>query len=314
LRQDLALLPGVSMTVEDAPAHLEARRSARWHRAKGATTNNIPWACDGRLGHQLPLFQRAPSTGRTQFSESILGRSSLSAILATVTEELRVKTGIPGLDPLIQGGLQPGDFVLLLGDLGTGKTVFSSEFIYNSAKQYNENAVFATFEEDTSSLKRNLLRFGMDFDALEKEGKVKLLDLEALEGRGMGSNIEAILKALDDIGARRLVVDSLTAFMSGAEAKFDYSFLMHLIYKTLKREGVTTLMTVSRPQGIGVSLDIGIEEFVADGIFELKNYVSRDIEVKTQFLIRKLRGTELSRRFHSVLFTPRGIEILPYTP
>ncbi len=234
--------------------------------------------------------------------------------MATVPTEVRLKTGIPGLDPLIQGGLQKGDFILLLGDLGTGKTVFSSQFVFNSAKLYNEKAVFATFEEDTRSLKRNMLRFGMDFDALEKEGKVKVLDLEALEGRGMGSNIEALLGALDDIGARRLVVDSLTAFMSGAEAKFDYSFLMHLIYKTLKREGVTTLMTVSRPQGSAVVPEVGVEEFVADGIFELRNYVSRDVEIKTQFLIRKLRGTEHSRKFHSVLFTPRGVEILPYTP
>jgi circadian clock protein KaiC len=234
--------------------------------------------------------------------------------LSAVTAEIRLKTGIPGLDPLIQGGLQKGDFILLLGDLGTGKTVFSSQFVYNSAKLYNETAVFATFEEDIKSLKRNMLRFGMDLGALEKEGKVKVLDLEALEGRGMGSNIEALLKALDDIGARRLVVDSLTAFMSGAEQKFDYSFLMHLIYKTLKREGVTTLMTVSRPQGSGVAPEMGVEEFVADGIFELRNYISRDVEIKTQFLIRKMRGTEHSRKFHSVLFTPRGMEILPYTP
>lgn len=233
--------------------------------------------------------------------------------MATVAE-VRLKTGIPGLDQLIQGGLQVGDFVLLLGDLGTGKTVFSSQFVYNSAKLYNEKAVFATFEEDIRSLKRNMLRFGMDFDALEEEGKIKLLDLEALEGRGMGSNIEALLKALDDIGARRLVVDSLTAFMSGAEQKFDYSFLMHLIYKTLKREGVTTLMTVSRPQGSALPAEIGVEEFVADGIFELSNYISRDVEMKTKFLIRKLRGTEHSRKFHSVLFTPHGVEILPYTP
>jgi circadian clock protein KaiC len=234
--------------------------------------------------------------------------------LATVAAEVRLKTGIPGLDPLIQGGLQKGDFILLMGDLGTGKTVFSSQFVYNSAKLFNEKAVFATFEEDTRSLKRNMLRFGMDFDALEKEGKVTILDLEALEGRGMGSNIEALLKAMDDLGARRLVVDSLTAFMSGAEQKFDYSFLMHLIYKTLKREGVTCLMTVSRPQGTNIAQDVGVEEFVADGIFELRNYISRDVEIKTQFLIRKLRGTEHSRKFHSVLFTPRGVEILPYTP
>ena len=234
--------------------------------------------------------------------------------MSAVTAEIRLKTGIPGLDPLIQGGLQKGDFILLLGDLGTGKTVFSSQFVYNSAKLYNETAVFATFEEDIKSLKRNMMRFGMDLGALEKEGKVKVLDLEALEGRGMGSNIEALLKALDDIGARRLVVDSLTAFMSGAEQKFDYSFLMHLIYKTLKREGVTTLMTVSRPQGSGVAPEMGVEEFVADGIFELRNYISRDVEIKTQFLIRKMRGTEHSRKFHSVLFTPHGMEILPYTP
>jgi len=234
--------------------------------------------------------------------------------LAAVATEIRLKTGIPGLDPLIQGGLQKGDFILLLGDLGTGKTIFSSQFVFNSAKLFDEKAVFATFEEDTRSLKRNMLRFGMDFEALEKEGKIKVLDLEALEGRGMGSNIEALLKALDDIGARRLVVDSLTAFMSGAEQKFDYSFLMHLIYKTLKREGVTTLMTASRPQGLSVTTELGVEEFVADGIFELRNYISRDVEIKTQFLIRKLRGTEHSRKFHSVLFTPHGIEIRPYTP
>jgi circadian clock protein KaiC len=247
---------------------------------------------------------------RTYFRQAL----EPGAILSTVAPEVRLKTGIPGLDPLIQGGLQRGDFILLLGDLGTGKTIFSSQFVYNSAKLYNEKAVFATFEEDIKSLKRNLLRFGMDFDSLEKEGKVKVLDLEALEGRGMGSNIEALLKALDDLGARRLVVDSLTAFMSGTEEKFDYSFLMHLVYKTLKREGVTTLMTVSRPQGSAVPAETGVEEFVADGIFELRNYISRDVEIKTQFLIRKLRGTEHSRKFHSVLFTPHGVEILPYTP
>ncbi len=232
--------------------------------------------------------------------------------LSSLESATRIQSGIPGLDAQIQGGLQAGDFVLLVGGIGAGKTIFSSQFVYNAVKMFNDRAVFATFEEDIASLKRNMLKFGMDLGALEAEGKVRLLDLEALEGRGMGSNIEALLSALDDIHARRLVVDSLTAFLSGAEQKYDYSFLMHLIYKTLKREGVTTLMTVSKLEGSRASL--GVEEFVADGIFELENYVSQHMELKTRFIVRKLRGTDHSRKYHSVAFTPTGIQILPYSP
>ncbi|HKT22762.1 MAG TPA: ATPase domain-containing protein [Nitrososphaerales archaeon] len=224
----------------------------------------------------------------------------------------RVPTRVSGLDPLIQGGLQAGDFVLLVGGIGTGKTIFSSQFVYNSAKIDDEHAVFATFEEDISSLKRNMKQFGMDFDQLEKEKKVKLLDMESLEGRGMGSNIETLLGALDDIKAKRLVVDSLTAFLSGAKEKFDYSFLMHLVYKTLKREGITTLMTVSKFQA-DQPMNSGIEEFVADGIFQLDNYITKNMELRTRFIVKKLRGTEHSRKFHTVAFTPDGIHILPYS-
>ena len=224
----------------------------------------------------------------------------------------RIPTRVIGLDPLIQGGLQQGDFVLLVGGIGTGKTIFSSQFVYNSAKIDDEHAVFATFEEDITSLKRNMRQFGMDFDTLVKEKKVKLLDLESLEGRGMGSNIETLLGALDDIKAKRLVVDSLTAFLSGAKEKFDYSFLMHLVYKTLKREGITTLMTVSKFQA-DQTMSSGIEEFVADGIFLLENYVTKNMELRTRFIVKKLRGTEHSRKFHTVAFTPDGIHILPYS-
>ncbi len=231
-------------------------------------------------------------------------------MVAVVAE--RIPTRVVGLDPLIQGGLQQGDFVLLVGGIGTGKTIFSSQFVYNSAKVDGEHAVYATFEEDIGSLKRNMKLFGMDFDVLEKEKKVKLLDLESLEGRGMGSNIETLLGALDDIKAKRLVVDSLTAFLSGAKEKFDYSFLMHLIYKTLKREGITTLMTVSKFQSNDI-MSSGIEEFVADGIFLLENYITKNMELRTRFIVRKLRGTEHSRKFHTVAFTPDGIHILPYS-
>ncbi len=224
----------------------------------------------------------------------------------------RIQTGVPGLDPLIQGGLTPGDFVLLVGGIGTGKTILSSEFAYYGAKDFNQPAVYATFEEDAMSLRRNMLKFDLDFEALEKSKKARLLDLEALEGRGMGSNIDTILSAIDEVKAKRLVVDSLTAFLSGATGKFDYSFLMHLIYKTLKREKITTIVTVSKFDQ-QTEYSRGLEEFVADGVFYMENYLADNMELKTRFMVRKLRGTEHSRKYHTVVFSSKGVEILPYT-
>jgi circadian clock protein KaiC len=224
----------------------------------------------------------------------------------------RVQTGIPGLDGLIQGGLESGDFVLLVGGIGTGKTIFSSQFAYQGAQSLGQPSVYATFEEDVTSLRRNMLKFGIDFQALEDDKKVRLLDLEALEGRGMGSNLETILSAIDEVKAKRLVIDSLTAFLSGTSGKFDYSFLMHLIYKTLKREKITTIMTVSQFNGPN-EYSQGLEQFVADGVFEIENYLAENMELKTRFMVRKLRGAEHSRKYHTVVFTSKGVEILPYT-
>ena len=56
----------------------------------------------------------------------------------------------------------------------------------------------------------------------------------------------------------------------------------------------------------GVKLGCG--EFVADGIFELKNYVSQHMELKTRFIVRKRRGTDHSRSimaFHSLRLASR---------
>ena len=224
----------------------------------------------------------------------------------------RVPTAIPGLDPLIQGGLQRGGFVLLSGGVGAGKTTFSCQFAYNGAMFLNEPAVFATFEEDSESLKRNMLNFGMDLEALEKENKMRVLDLEILEGQGLGSNMEVLLNALDKIKAKRLVLDSLTAFLTGAKDKFDYRFLMHLVYKTLKREGVMTMMTISRTD-MTQNVQMGVEEFVADGILQLESYISESMELKTRFLVRKLRGCDHSKKYHSVAFSQEGVHILPWS-
>lgn len=222
----------------------------------------------------------------------------------------RVSTGIDGLDSLIEGGFLRGDVILVAGGTGSGKTILSTQFIYNGATQHGEKGVYATFEEDAETLKRNMLKFGFDLERLEREGAIKLIDLEALKGEGLSANIQFILGALEEINGKRLVIDSLTAFLTACPEKFEYRMLMHLIYKMLKTRGITTIMTCSVPTG-AKTLGLGIEEFVADSVILLENVID-SLELKTRFLIRKMRGTDHSRKYHNVILTKRGLQIVSF--
>ncbi len=223
----------------------------------------------------------------------------------------RVKSGVDGLDRLVEGGFLKGDVILLAGNTGSGKTILSAQFICNGAVKYGEKGVYVTFEENAGTLKRNLLRFGYDLEKLEREGAVKILDLEAIKGAGLSANIEFILNVLREIGAQRLVIDSLTAFLSACEEKFEYRTLMHLFYKILKKLGCTTVMTCSVPTGLE-TLGLGIEEFIADSVITLENIV-HDGELKTRFLIRKMRGTNHSKKYHEVMIDRKGLKIVSFS-
>ena len=223
----------------------------------------------------------------------------------------RVPTGIDGLDTLIEGGFLRGDVILLAGGTGSGKTIFSAQFIHNGATQYGEKGVYATFEEDAKTLKRNMLKFGFDLEKLEREGAIKVLDLETLRGGGLSANIEFILSTLKEIDGKRLVIDSLTAFLSACTENLEYRMLMHLMYKMLKTRGYTTIMTCSVPKGAR-TLGLGIEEFIADSVMFLENVID-SLELKTRFMMFKMRGTDHSKKYHNVIITEKGLQIVPFT-
>ena len=207
----------------------------------------------------------------------------------------RIPTGINGLDGLIEGGLLRGDVHLLVGGPGTGKTILASRFVYNAVKNLGERAVYATFEESSDFFKRNQAKLGIDFAPLEDEDKVKIIDLEILRGKGLESNIAFLLDLVNKSGASILVIDSLTALLLACETQFEQRTFMKTVYRSLKSKDVTTLMTVS----LGEDGAIGPEAFLSDSVMYLENWLDKN-QYKTRFLIQKMRGTDNSRRYHSL--------------
>ena len=212
----------------------------------------------------------------------------------------RIPTGIDGLDAIIEGGLIRGDMHLLAGAPGTGKTILASTFAYNAATTQKERVVYASFEESTEYLERNMKKLGIDLAAAERAGNLKVIDLDALKGKELESNIQLLISAVKETKSTILIIDSLTALLLATESKFELRTFMKSVYKSLKNQGVTTLLTISQTPGMG----FGVEGFVADSVLLLENVVEKD-QFKTRLMILKMRGTEHSKRYHTVSFAPR---------
>ena len=127
----------------------------------------------------------------------------------------RVKTGIPGFDELVEGGLPKGFNVLLAGAPGTGKTIFGLQYLYNGAKN-GENGIYVSLDSSEKRLKGQALQFGWDFDGLKKNGNDKegdVLFLEVPVDRVRVNLFDMIEDAVKQVQAKRLVFDNLANFV-----------------------------------------------------------------------------------------------------
>jgi len=121
----------------------------------------------------------------------------------------RVKTGIPGFDELIEGGIPKGFNILLVGQPGTGKTIFGLQYLVNGAMN-GENGIYVSLDSPNELVKAQARQFGWDVDALEKEGKITFLKIPLDKPKiNLFDMLEEEIKAAH---AERLVFDSLADF------------------------------------------------------------------------------------------------------
>ncbi len=234
----------------------------------------------------------------------------------------RVKTGIPGLDELIEGGFPRGDTILIAGKAGTGKSILATQFIYKGATDYNEPGVFVTLEEPPHLIKRNMIQFGMDLDKLVKEKKISLVDLspsKEVTPVTIGeypsfdlSGLEAIiLNHVKKLNAKRVVLDTLSILAYKFKSRDILREEFFKLTANITRTGCTLMLTSEIPandQGLGV---FDIEAFLASGVIVLYNEKISDTSRSRSIEVLKLRGSKHSSRIHSMRITDEGIRVWP---
>ena len=205
----------------------------------------------------------------------------------------RIPSGIPGFDQIVGGGLIRDRVYLLSGPAGAGKTIFSTQFLYNGISKYNENGVYVVLEETPQQLRENMYNsFGWNIQTYEDNGNIIVLD--AISSRlGLSSaeryvvprpfTLESLLyeiqNAIQTVNARRVVIDSLDA-MSLELTQVDLRSLIQRLTMILKSFGCTTLLVSGQAETTSQGRK-SVEEYVVDGMIRLHHNLEESVSGET---------------------------------
>lgn len=229
----------------------------------------------------------------------------------------KAPTGITGLDEITEGGLPKGRPTLICGDAGSGKTVFSMEFIVKGAMEYDELGVFVAFEEKSEELAVNVASLGFDLNKLVAAKKIKIdhiqIDRSKIEETGE-YDLEGLFirlgYAIDSIGAKRIVLDTIENLFSGLSNHGILRAELRRLFTWLKDKGVTSVITGEK--GDGKLTRQGLEEYVSDCVILLDHRIQNQISTRRLRII-KYRGSVHGTNEYPFLIDEDGISVLPVT-
>jgi circadian clock protein KaiC len=222
---------------------------------------------------------------------------------------------ISGFDEILGGGLPEGRTTLIEGGPGTGKSVFGLEFVYRGALA-GEPGIFVAFEESADAVRRNALTLGWDIGALEKTGKLIIIEARVDPGAVVSGdfNLKALLAIVEGqykaIGGKRIVfdaVDMLLRFFGDPSRERNEIYALH---QWLIDRQVTTILTVKASGGNSIFDKYEFMEFMADCVIRLLQRPGEWVSTR-ELQVIKYRGSDFGRNAYPFVIQPGGISVIP---
>jgi circadian clock protein KaiC len=221
----------------------------------------------------------------------------------------RLSTGIAGLDEMMGGGIPVGDSLVLAGATGTGKTTFAMKFIA-AGLTAGESAVIVIFEEHPDAYLQRAKSVEVDLRDAVRQDKLRIIYLRPLD-LSVDETLEEIRSAVRQIGATRVVIDSLSGFEMALAPPFreDFRESLYRLIGALTGIGVTIFSTVEVVEGSpGLQLTGYQVSFLTDDILS-QRYVEIEGELRKALVVVKMRGSSHSRDFRTYDITATGVQL-----
>jgi circadian clock protein KaiC len=222
----------------------------------------------------------------------------------------RLSIGVPDLDKMMGGGILEGDSLLIAGPSGTGKSALATQFIAEGLRR-GEPGILAIFEERPQGYTERADSFGLDLKTPQEKGKLEILYLRPLD-LSVDETMQEILDAIERVGAKRLVIDSLVGFEMALAPGFraDFRESLYRMIGALTGAGITILSTVEvEDKFTEMSFSHYTISFLTDDIIRLR-YVEIDGQLRKVIVVIKMRGGNHSKDIREYVITEKGVVII----
>jgi circadian clock protein KaiC len=225
---------------------------------------------------------------------------------ARAKTDRRLSTGVSGLDEMMGGGVPAGDSMILAGPTGTGKTTFATQFVAAGVRQ-GEPCVIAVFEEHPEDYLERATSYGVDFREAVRQNKLRIIYLRPLD-LSVDETLEEIRVSVKEVGATRVVIDSISGFEMALAPSFreDFRESLYRLVGALTGLGVTMVMTVEVTEHEGLQFTNNRVSFLTD-VIVIQRYVEIEGQLRKVLAVVKMRGSSHSSDFRAYEITGNGV-------
>ncbi len=246
---------------------------------------------------------------------TIYPKIPVERIYAKTDYDNRITTGIKELDDMLEGGYPKAHIILITGNTGTGKSTLGMEFLVAGLKN-GENCIFVNLEEPLPQVKKTAISHGWDFQKWEDEGKLHFISPKLIDTYP-DKFVYKILDVVEETGAERLVLDSVSSLPSAGLSEDKLREILLQLNSALKARGVTAVMThlasglfSHSPEklfGSTQASDLRLSS-LCDGILLLR-YVERESQIGKAMNILKMRGSGHDKSIRELNINDKGVNL-----